>query len=76
MAHIHPSLLWLWHRPGALTGPSAWEPPYAAGTALKKKKADKENVFFQTLVVWFGVFRRHLMPAPVIYFKKDTISNV
>ena len=30
------ALLWLWHR---LAIPSqAWEPPYAAGEALKKKK--------------------------------------
>ena len=33
-------LLWLWHRQAAtaLTGPLAWEPPYAAGMALKKLK--------------------------------------
>ena len=34
-----PTLLWLWCRPAAvaLTGPLAWEPPYAAGAALKSK---------------------------------------
>ena len=34
------ALLWLWHRPGAvaLIRPLAWEPPYATGVALKKKK--------------------------------------
>ena len=33
-------LLWLWSRPAAaaLTGPLAWEPPYAVGAALKRKK--------------------------------------
>ena len=33
-------LLWLWRRPGAtaLIQPLAWEPPYAAGAALKKKR--------------------------------------
>ena len=33
-----PALLWLWRRPAAtaLIGPLAWEPPYAAGVALKK----------------------------------------
>ena len=34
------ALLWLWHRPAA-TAPIqllAWEPPYAVGVALKKKK--------------------------------------
>ena len=35
-----PELPWLWHRPEAiaLIQPLAWEPPYAVGTALKKKK--------------------------------------
>ena len=33
-------LVWLWHRRVALApiGPLAWEPPYAPGAALKKKK--------------------------------------
>ena len=33
-------LLWLWCRPAAvaLTQPLAWEPPYAMGAALKRKK--------------------------------------
>ena len=33
---------WLWRRPAAAaaapTGPLAWEPPYAAGAALKGKR--------------------------------------
>ena len=32
---FHPVLLWLWYRP---IRPLAWEPPYAVGAALKKKK--------------------------------------
>ena len=38
--------LWLWCRPAATApiGPLAWEPPYAAGGALKKKtKKTKKN---------------------------------
>ena len=37
-------LLWLWHRPVATAPiqPLAWEPPYAAGVALKSKK-EKEK---------------------------------
>ena len=33
----------LWHRPAAITPiqPLAWEPPYAASEALKKKKERK-----------------------------------
>ena len=40
-----PALLWLWHRPAAvaLIQPLAWEPPYAAGVALKSKKINKQN---------------------------------
>ena len=37
------ALLWLWNRPAA-TAPvqhPAWEPPYALGAALKKKKKKK-----------------------------------
>ena len=35
-----PALLWLWRRPAATapTRPLAWEPPYAMGVTLKKKK--------------------------------------
>ena len=58
--HRHGSdlaLLWFWRRPAAiaLIGPLAWEPPYAAGVALKrhthtqkKKKVilDKINQFY------------------------------
>ena len=38
-----PAWLWLWYRPVATapTGPLAWEPPYAAGTALKRTKKKK-----------------------------------
>ena len=38
-----PMLLWLWPRPAAtaLVRPLAWEPPYAAGTALEKTKKKK-----------------------------------
>ena len=38
-----PALLWLWCRPAATAPnrPLAWEPPYAAGTALKRQKDQK-----------------------------------
>ena len=37
---VDPKLLWLWRRPAATAPipPLAWEPPYAAGAALKNKK--------------------------------------
>ena len=40
-----PVLLWLWCRPAAAApiGPTAWEPPYSAGAALKKKDKQKRK---------------------------------
>ena len=40
-----PKLLWLWHRPEAVAQirPLAWEPPYAAGAALKRQKTKKNK---------------------------------
>ena len=37
---LDPELLWLWCRTVATApiGPLAWEPPYASGAALKKRK--------------------------------------
>ena len=39
------ALPWLWHRPAAIApiGPLAWEPPYAAGAALKRQKERQKN---------------------------------
>ena len=46
VSHRHGSdlvLLWLWYRPGATAPipPLAREPPYAAGTALKRQKEEE-----------------------------------
>ena len=40
-----PRLLWLWYRPAASAPiqPLAWEPPYAEGGVLKRKKKKKES---------------------------------
>ena len=40
------ALLWLWRRPAAIAPirPLAWEPPYAAGTALEKAKKIKKLI--------------------------------
>ena len=40
-----PKLLWLWCRPAASAPiqPPAWELPYAAGVALKKKKKKRKK---------------------------------
>ena len=41
-----PKLLWLWHRPAATApiGPLDWEPPYAEGAAVKRKKKKKTKI--------------------------------
>ena len=38
-------MLWLWCRPSAtaLSRPLVWEPPYAAGAALKRQKTKKKE---------------------------------
>ena len=38
-------LMWMWHRLAAVAPiqPLAWEPPHAAGVALKRKKKNPQN---------------------------------
>ena len=45
------ALLWLWRRPAATAPirPRAWEPPYAAGAALKGQKTKKIKITFNFL---------------------------
>ena len=63
------TLLWLWHRPAAtaLIGPLAWEPPYAAGVALKskkKKKKKKSSLYNLDATPFFRcVFCEHFLPV-------------
>ena len=42
---LDPTLLWLWCGPAATAQiqPLAWEPPYAAGAALKTKRPKKKK---------------------------------
>ena len=42
---LDPTLLWLWCRPEATAHirPLAWEPPYAEGVALKKKRKSHQK---------------------------------
>ena len=54
---LDPTLLWLWHKPVATAPiqPLAWEPPHAAGAALKRqdqkerKKERKKNTHITQL---------------------------
>ena len=51
-----PVLLWLWRRLAAAApfGPLAWEPTYAAGTALKDKKTKKYKKYNVTFIIKGG----------------------
>ena len=53
------ALLWLWCRPAAvaLIGPLAWEPPYAAGAALKRQKKKKKRLMVSTDYNLIVIFR-------------------
>ena len=50
-----PALLWLWCRLAATApnGPLAWEPPYAAGAALKDKKTKKKRNHYPNIFEFF-----------------------
>ena len=47
------ALLWVWCRLAAasLIPPLAWEPPYAVGVALKRKKIFFHHLLFSILVL-------------------------
>ena len=53
------ALLWLWPRQvaTALIRPLAWEPPYAAGAALKRQNRNKEKEL-QKPCFFFSLFFR------------------
>ena len=81
------ALLWLWRRLAAiaLTGPLAWELPYAGGAALNKQaKKTKIPGKFQKAKVEFAVsatiFTHHLRCIynylPSIYIVLCTLSNL
>ena len=52
-------LLWLRHRPAAiaLIRPLAWEPPYAAGAALKRQKKKKKKFSACPILNHFSVLK-------------------
>ena len=68
--------LWLWHRPAATAPiqPLAWEPPYATGAALKKKKkiADSISVLVIDLLIssissWVSLRSLYLFKNLIFY---------
>ena len=42
---LDPTLLWLWPATTPPIGPLVWEPPCAAGAALKRQKDQKKKFF-------------------------------
>ena len=70
---LDPALLWLWCRLAAVAwlGPLAWEPPYAAGVALKRMKKKDEYlcscidiyyihyVFYLSPLIFVSIFVCH-----------------
>jgi len=73
-----PALLWLWRRPvaTALIGPLAWEPPYAAGAALEKKK--KTYFMPGTIVLLFltNILALSAFVLQNIYTYIETVTSV
>jgi len=76
-----PALLWLWCRPAAVapTGPLAWEPPHAVGTALKtkqnKKISDCGCLAFVHCLPCFGITLDALSLEPSFSFPTTSYSS-
>ena len=71
VGHRHgfdPVLLWLWHRLAAtaLIRPLAWEPPYAAGAALKRQKKTKEKKDHLKMVDKSSWFSKFLLNSAIV----------
>ena len=71
------ALLWLWRRPvaTALIWPLAWEPPYAAGVALKRHK-DKKKLSKPLNYICKQTKKRYIMSmATMVKPPKDLIKK-
>ena len=69
-------LLWLWRRPAAAApiGPQGWEPPYAAGKALKSKK--KKCLQWLSLIITFLLmppFSKYSLVSMYTYIMKKKL---
>ena len=56
---LDPELLWLWGRPVATAPirPLAWEPPYAAGVALKRQKDKKKKKKYIYIYIYTHTYK-------------------
>ena len=68
---LDPALLWLWHRLAttAQIGPLAWEPPYATGAALKRKKKVVITIF-----PYLTVYSRGMDKVPCTVERPHSLS--
>ena len=59
----YPALLWLWCRLAAiaLIRPLAWEPPYAAGAALKNNNNNSNNKMYPSPAVVLHIVPKMLL---------------
>ena len=62
-------LLWLWYRPAAaaLIQPLAWEPPYAAGAALKRPKKKPKIKKQKPIHFEWDCITSHVPFPPILY---------
>ena len=69
-------LLWLWHRPAAaaLIRSLAWEPPYATGAALEKKKKKQKNAkgVFTYVFFLYGFYLAKISRGKKSAFKRHS----
>ena len=72
---LDPMLLCLWCRPAAvaLIHPLVWEPPYAAGMALKKKK--KVSVALVLNILFLNKFFLNIIKEKVYFSKQDLCQH-
>ena len=66
-----PTLLWLWCWLAATApiGPLAWEPPYAAGAALKRSKKESFYSFHCLLFQQYSALQLTLSFLPFSFFR-------
>ena len=73
-------LLWLWCRQAAAAPiqPLAWEPPFAAGAALKSQKKKKKSAVLLGICYFSwdrGTKKENLLNIQLIGIQKPTISR-
>ena len=73
-----PALLCPWCRlaPVAPIGPLAWEPPYAAGAALERKKKRKKVAQYMVKVIYLYICYNAYIPFLLDKKKRETKASL